>query len=93
MSILGGGGSEAIFAYLRGVHNMGKPAYLIFAYSLRRKLIDLKTKKAICCRDVRDQFLHVETETETQCSQSQFLILRLRLLKLVSNFETATETL
>ena len=30
-------------------------------------------------RDVRDQFLHVETETETQCTQSQFLILRLRL--------------
>ena len=44
-------------------------------------------------RDVRDQFLHVETETETQCTQSQFLILRLRLLKLVSNFETETETL
>ena len=39
-------------------------------------------------RDVRDQFLHVETETETQCTQSQFLILR--LLKLVSNFETET---
>ena len=36
-------------------------------------------------RDVRDQFLLVETETETQCTQSQFLILRLRLLKLVSN--------
>ena len=43
-----------------------------------------------CGRDVRDQFLHVETETETFCTQSQFLILRLRLLKLVSNFETET---
>ena len=48
-------------------------------------------------RDVRDQFLHVETET--QCTHSQFLILRLRLLILVSNFflavsniETYTET-
>ena len=44
-------------------------------------------------RDVRDQILYVETETETQCNWSQFLILRLRLLKLVSNFETETETL
>ena len=44
-------------------------------------------------RDVRDQFLHVETEAETQCIQSQFFILRPRLLKLVSNFETETETL
>ena len=57
-------------------------------------------------RDVRDQFLHVETETETPCNQSQFLILRLRLLKLVSilrlrlrlyklvsKIETDTETL
>ena len=44
-------------------------------------------------RDVRDQFLHVETETETQCTKSQFLILRLTLLELVSNFDIETESL
>ena len=42
--------------------------------------------------DVQDQFLHVETETETQRTQSQLLILRLKFLKLVSNFETESET-
>ena len=52
-----------------------------------------ESMKIVFGRDVRDQFLHVETETETQCNWSQFLILRLRLLKLVSNFETETETL
>ena len=44
-------------------------------------------------RDVQVKLLHVETETETQCALSQFFIVRLRLLKLVSNFETETESL
>ena len=69
-------------------------------HSLKSIKIDKGSHKKMCQfiekahnRDVRDQFLHVETETETQCTQSQFLIVRLRLLKLVTNFETETKTL
>ena len=55
---------------------------------LQRDHMSEKILKNILDRDVRDQFLHIETET--QCTQTQFLTLRLRLLNLVSNIETET---
>ena len=72
--------------YLKHPWETFKPPWVSFNIYLKH-LLDTHD------RDVRDQFLHVETETETQWTQPQFLMLRLRFSKLVSNFETETETL
>ena len=39
ISILGGGGPGAYFAYLGGVQNSGKPAYIILAHYLTQNLL------------------------------------------------------